>query len=149
MGDLRKVILSKFGLSAIWPDVWYSNDTHYSGDILKVRLYSEVFRYIFFWGFSFSPLFTLRQVHYYLDSGKFVKLNRLSYFKFKKKVVKYSRGNFLSKISALNYYNFIILVFYIYLPSKYKDKSKVKRIFRLKLFTNSLLTNFRKIYSAG
>ena len=48
MGDLRKVILSKFGLSAIWPDVWYSNDTHYSGDILKVRLYSEVFRYIFF-----------------------------------------------------------------------------------------------------
>jgi len=148
MGDLRKVSLSKLGLSVFWPNIWYLSNSYYSGDLSKIKLYHEIFNYIFFWGFSFSPFFSLRHIFYYLDSSKFTKLVRINYFKFKKKVVKSSRGNFLTKVSVLNYYSYIVLIFYIYLPTKHLDRSKSKKIFKLKLFTNSLLDSFKN-YNAN
>ena len=143
MGDLRKTILSKFGLSVFWSDIWYTNNLNFAADIAKIKLYQEVFYYIFFWGFSFSPFSTLSHINVYLESSSFKLLTGVGYIRAKTKFSKYTQGNLISKVSVLNYYNFIALIFYIYIPTRKKKISKNKKIYRHKLFTNALLSNFK------
>ena len=144
MGDLRKTILGKFGLSVFWSNVWYTNNINTGSEVPKSKLYQEIFHYIFFWGFSFSPLLTLRNIGYYLNASYFKLLTLDRYSRAKTTFNKSTQGNLLSKISVLNYYTHVALIFYIYIPERRKKNSKNKRIFRHKLFVNALLDNFKQ-----
>lgn len=143
MGDLRKTILSKFGLSVFWSNIWYTSNNNSSVEISRTKLYEEIFNYIFFWGFSFSPFMMLKHTRFYLELERFKLFNNDSYIRSTNKFTRFSKGNLLSKVSILNYYNYITLIFYIYIPTRKKKNSKKKRIYKQKLFTNSLLSNFQ------
>lgn len=143
MGDLRKTILGRFGLSVFWSNIWYTNNVNIGSEVPKSKLYEEIFYYIFFWGFSFSPLLTLKHVGYYLNNDSFKLLTPERYNRSNIIFNKSTQGNLLSKISVLNYYTYIALIFYIYIPERRKKNSKNKRIYRNKLFVNSLLDNFK------
>ena len=143
MGDLRKTILGKFGLSVFWSNLWYTNNLNVGSEVSKIKLYKEIFNYIFFWGFSFSPTLTLKSIDYYLNKTDFKLLTPDRYNRAKIVFNKSTQGNLLSKISVLNYYTYIALIFYIYIPERRKKNSKNKRIYRHKLFVNALLDNFK------
>lgn len=145
MGDLRKTTLSKLGLSTFWHNIWYLTNNIFGPEVLKIKLYLEVFQYIFFWGFSFSPLFFLKSLNIFLENNSFNNLNKESYFRSKKKFSRLSKGNLLVKVSSLNYHNFTALIFYIYIPTKDKKSKKSRKIFRQKMFNQSILSNFKAI----
>merc|ERR1711862_216263 len=105
-------------------NIWYTNNCESSVEISRIKLYEEIFNYIFFWGFSFSPFLTLRHINTYIESDNFKLLTKESYHRSSDKFSRFSKGNLLSKISVLNYFSYISLIFYIYIPTRPKKSSK-------------------------